>query len=344
MPDYSFLEPDLSSCKLCEWRCGVDRLNGEVGVCGITIPKVYSSQLHPAPPASFDAFMVGCNFRCLFCQNWPVSMFNEEQNLNSNYIEGYYKPHTWAELGISCLSQAEAKTINADRLFFTGGEPTCSLPWIEEVVNRALELKPGTKVNFDTNGYLSKTSMDRVIEFTTSITYDLKAYDPKLFQALTGANVKPVLRNLKHIVKFAPEKLWEVRVMVIRGIHENDVEDMCKFLVDLDPKIKIHFLAFRPNFVMEFFNGANETLLNHCKQMAVEQGLNNIKTSGITGVIQKPPDHSIHLLSEQYKQEPSSILFSIADSHDCLRKDVYCSICSKLMNCPIRKYIPRKNY
>ena len=117
----------------------------------------------------------------------------------SRNIEGYYDPRTWAQLALVYLSSAEARLINADRLFFTGGEPTCSLPWVDEVVREARVLSPGVKVNFDTNGFLTKQSLNRVLEFTTSITYDLKAFGPELFSALTGAKVEPVLRNLKYI-------------------------------------------------------------------------------------------------------------------------------------------------
>ena len=41
---------ELSHCELCEHRCQVNRLNGETGVCKVTLPTVASATLHPAPP------------------------------------------------------------------------------------------------------------------------------------------------------------------------------------------------------------------------------------------------------------------------------------------------------
>ena len=49
------------------------RLAGEVGVCGIGLPQVALRTLHPAPPESYTIFMAGCNFRCLYCQNWDIA-------------------------------------------------------------------------------------------------------------------------------------------------------------------------------------------------------------------------------------------------------------------------------
>ncbi len=351
MVKFDYLEPDLRSCKLCEWRCGVDRLAENIriedkkiktGVCGSTVPKVASSQLHPAPPASYDAFLAGCNFRCLFCQNWSVSMFDENNPDSVHDIEGYYPPMQWAELALASLTSDRARLINADRLFFTGGEPTCALPWVEEVVNYAHQIIPDTKVNYDTNGFLTKDSLNRVLEFTTSITFDVKAFNPELFKILTGANVKPVLRNLKFIIKNALEKLWEIRVMVIPGVHEQDVPGLCKFLADINPGVNLNFLAFRPNFIMEEYFGATDELLEYCISTAYEYGLKNVSWSGlpnISGYIPKKVEKII-----KNTQLPKNIAlptgFKILGGCDVEPRN--CGTCVNRDDCSIKKYIPKR--
>ncbi len=358
MYNLDYLEADLHSCKLCEWRCGVDRLveygsdsklinNNEApnikkhyGVCGSTIPQVASSQLHPAPPASFDAFLTGCNFRCLFCQNWSISMFESKTSGLRNTIEGYYDPRQWAELALAWLSTEWAKLIKADRLFFTGGEPTCALPWIEEVVQAARQIIPETKINYDTNGFFTKSSLKRILAFTTSITYDLKAFTPALFSALTGADVKPVLRNLKYIIKNAPEKLWEVRVIVIPGVHEDDIPCLCKFIADLDTNVKLNFLAFRPNFIMESYFGATEELLEHCLSVAQQCGLKNVTISGIPGLPGKLPKYiPVKDIMNKYNLPRNIALpLGFAKWAGCNREIRNCGSCSVRNNCTIKKY------
>ncbi len=344
MANFDYLESDLRSCKLCEWRCGADRLAGETGICGISIPLVAVSQLHPAPPASFDAFLVGCNFKCLFCQNWSISMYHERFNSNTRHYEGYYKPETWAELGTISLTTPVSNYMGADRLFFTGGEPTCSLPWIEKVVETAREYYRDTKVNFDTNGYMTKDSLKRILEFTTSITYDLKAIDPKLFAGLTGAFVQPVLRNLKYILKTAPEKLWEVRVMVIPGVHEHDIIKMGKFLADFDPGIKLNFLAFRPNFIMENYPGASEQMLNKCVDIAISQGLTNVTWNGRAGINKKIPDEIENMIKSSESPRYLAIPFSYARYNGCKEENRNCKNCLDYNQCPIKIYRPVSDY
>jgi len=71
----------LSPCRLCPRVCGVDRLNGQRGVCRVGAPPVVASwNVHPweEPPisgtrGSGTIFFTGCTGRCLFCQNYPIS-------------------------------------------------------------------------------------------------------------------------------------------------------------------------------------------------------------------------------------------------------------------------------
>ncbi|WP_455391964.1 radical SAM protein [[Eubacterium] cellulosolvens] len=350
MGKFDYLEDDLRRCKLCEWRCGIDRL-GDVnkhlsmpntslknGVCGCAIPLVASSQLHPAPPASFDAFLTGCNFRCLFCQNWIISMFDLTVPTALRDIEGYYDPGHWAELALACLTSDQARFIKADRLFFTGGEPTCSLPWVEEVVRAARQIISDVKVNYDTNGYMTTPSLKRILEFATSITYDLKAFNPKLFSALTGAKVKPVLRNLEYIVKNAPEKLYELRVMVIPGVHDKDIPGMCKYLSELDPEIKLNFLAFRPNFVMENYFGAPRKFLDQLVKVAEDFGLKSVTWSGRPAIQSKLPTEIEKSITDLDEPRQLAIPKAFAKVGGCPREIRCCGICENKNDCGIKRY------
>ncbi len=71
----------LSPCRLCPRRCGVDRLGGEVGYCGVARRALLARALlhrgeEPAisgTHGSGTVFLGGCNLRCLFCQNHQIS-------------------------------------------------------------------------------------------------------------------------------------------------------------------------------------------------------------------------------------------------------------------------------
>jgi pyruvate formate lyase activating enzyme len=331
LSELEYLREDLTKCKLCEWQCGKDRLEGEVGVCGITIPEVSSSQLHGAPPASFDAFMTGCSFRCLSCQNWTVA--NYPANRYYDFIEGYYHPSAWAELALAGLNSPQAKAMGADRLFFTGGEPTCSLPWVEAVVEAARTVEPSVKVNYDTNGFMTQESLNRILAFSDSITYDIKAFEPKLFRALTGADNEVVLRNAEYIAKVASDKLWEFRILAIPHLHEPDLEGLCQFIADLNPSLPVNFLAFRPNFVMDEHPWATRKLMEKCVEIAHRAGLENTSWSGRAKNGKRKTESKGNV----------EIAMGCAWSHGCIQKDERrCGACEAVDDCRIKQYTTEK--
>jgi pyruvate-formate lyase-activating enzyme len=341
--DRKYLIEDLTSCTLCEWNCEVDRLESETGVCGITVPEVSSSQLHGAPPASFDAFLTGCSFRCLSCQNWTIA--NYPVNDYNEIIEGYYAPSSWAELALAALAKPEAKIMGADRLFFTGGEPTCSLPWVEAVVRAAKQIDTHALVNYDTNGFMTKSSLKRILKISDSITFDLKALSSRLFSALTGAEVEPVLRNAEHIARAAPEKIWEFRILLIPRLHEADLEDLCSFLADLNPELPVNFLAFRPNFIMDRHYWAERKLMENAIRTAEHAGLQNVSWSGRTKprLYSQHPDESISEIQNYAKQlklpENAALATAYAHAKGCIAETQrHCGNCRNMNNCAVKKY------
>jgi pyruvate formate lyase activating enzyme len=194
IPDYL---QELEDCTLCEWRCGVNRLAGERGVCGIGIPEVAATMLHPAPPASSTIFLAGCNFRCLNCQNWEIAHYPDTHEP----VRGFVDPGSVAEEALAAIRSLRGRLIGADRIFFSGGSPDPSLPYLEEVVREARRRDGRVKVNYDTNGFATEESLERVLAVSTSITYDIKAYHDDVHRALTGAPVAPVLRNAAEIAE-----------------------------------------------------------------------------------------------------------------------------------------------
>jgi len=71
----------LADCDLCPNNCGVNRLEGQVGLCRAKYnPKVASYNLHqgeePAISGSRGSgtiFFSNCTLKCGYCQNWPIS-------------------------------------------------------------------------------------------------------------------------------------------------------------------------------------------------------------------------------------------------------------------------------
>ena len=334
MEDFDRLE-DLAACELCEHRCRVNRLKEQTGICGMTTPVIASATLHPAPPESYTVFMAGCNFKCLNCQNWTISQYPD----NGFSQRGYETPENLARECIEALSSRTATTIGADRIFFSGGEPTIHLPYIEAVVEKARKIRPGTKVNVDTNGYLTEESLERILAFTTSITYDLKAWTDELHRVLTGASADPVIRNARYVAQHARDKLWEYRILVIPKINEEEIRPLTEFIARIDPSLPVCFLAFRPNFVLENHPGATRRLMERCLDVAKQSGLTNVHWAGHTGItgtgIRTDPE-----IGAIYRSPEAGLAASYARYAGCRTHPRTCSDCSSAQACPLKKYTP----
>ncbi len=79
----------LAACDLCPHDCGVDRIKGELGVCGVGLkPRIASANVHTGeePPisgtkGSGTIFLSGCSLKCAFCQNFPISQFGNGEEI-----------------------------------------------------------------------------------------------------------------------------------------------------------------------------------------------------------------------------------------------------------------------
>jgi putative pyruvate formate lyase activating enzyme len=72
----------FENCQLCPRRCGVNRKKGERGFCQAPMKVViFNASPHFGEEVSLvgqhgsgTIFFSNCNLRCIFCQNWPISL------------------------------------------------------------------------------------------------------------------------------------------------------------------------------------------------------------------------------------------------------------------------------
>jgi putative pyruvate formate lyase activating enzyme len=84
----------LESCALCPRACRVNRLQGEVGVCGARSALIASSvfpHFGEEPPlvghgGSGTIFFTHCNLKCVFCQNYEISHLAQGEEISSEEL------------------------------------------------------------------------------------------------------------------------------------------------------------------------------------------------------------------------------------------------------------------
>ncbi|KUK18310.1 radical SAM protein [Thermococcus sibiricus] len=134
----------LERCELCEFKCHKNRFE-EMGYCRVKESLVASTFLHigeePELVPSYTIFFSGCNFRCVFCQNWDISQHR---------VGLMYSPKDMAAK-IAVAYAEGAKNVN-----LVGGEPTPNLLFILESLRYVRVPIP---VIWNSNMYMSEKSM-----------------------------------------------------------------------------------------------------------------------------------------------------------------------------------------
>ena len=172
----------FSPCVLCERRCKAKRPE-ETGVCGVGHSYVSSMFEHwgeePELVPSGTIFFSGCNFFCVYCQNWDIARFPKAGRLAD--------PKAIA----SWIETANIRNIN-----FVGGEPTLHLPTIIEILKHC---KRNLPVIWNSNMYMSKGCISILNEFVDVFLGDFRYGNDEC--ALRLSNVpnytKIVKRNFK---------------------------------------------------------------------------------------------------------------------------------------------------
>lgn len=93
----SSLYEHLAHCDLCPHCCGVNRLKGEKGFCrGGVLPRIASFHPHfgeepvlSGRRGSGTIFFAGCTMRCVYCQNYTISQFDEGEDVDCETLAGF---------------------------------------------------------------------------------------------------------------------------------------------------------------------------------------------------------------------------------------------------------------
>lgn len=190
----------LASCRLCEWRCGVDRTSGQVGRCGVgAVPRISSEFLHtgeePELVPSHTIFFSGCNLRCFFCQNHDISQNPGAGSPISPVVLADTIDRRWgpfdAPLPMFALFPLQGGGRN---LNLVGGDPTPALPFILEVLGLVESPVP---VVWNSNMYLTVEAMDLLDGVVDLYLTDLKYGNDRCAERLSGVRnyVEVVGRN-----------------------------------------------------------------------------------------------------------------------------------------------------
>lgn len=155
----------LAHCHFCSRRCGIDRVNSELGYCKCGNEMSVSSIFEhfgeePELVPSGTIFTMGCTMKCKHCQNWTISQWIENGTL--------YKPEEMAK-EVERLRRNGCRNVN-----LVGGEPT---PWITQWLQTFRHVNVNVPIVWNSNSYYSPEAANLLAGFADIYLLDFK-YGP----------------------------------------------------------------------------------------------------------------------------------------------------------------------
>ena len=273
-------------CHLCYRNCKIGE--GQSGLCGIrqnikgtlyamTYGKPCSYAVDPIEEKpfyhfwpgsiSFSIATVGCNFRCLHCQNADISQARPG---------GVYESDLSPERVVSLAKQYGCRGIS-----YTYTEPTIFFEYCYDIGKIAR--KQGMYNNFVTNGYAQSEPVKKSKEFLDAARIDLKGEEEHYLKVCGGVILENVLKCIKDFYKTGMH--IEIITLVIEK--DNDSKEfvyrMAHFLKGLNRDIPWHFTAFYPAYHMLDKPRTSVKTLEKMHDWAVEAGMRYVYTGNVPG-------------------------------------------------------------
>ena len=160
-----------------------------------------------------------CDLRCFYCM--PKG------------FKGFEEPEHWLSFDEIERVIAAFARLGTKRIRLTGGEPLVRKD-LPELAQR-LALLPGVEdLSLSTNATrLAKHAEDLRAGGVTRLNVSLDTLDPARFKEITGGKLDKVLSGIMaaKAAGFAPIK---INMVVMKGVNDQDVEDMVDFCIEHD--------------------------------------------------------------------------------------------------------------
>jgi pyruvate formate lyase activating enzyme len=274
-------------CRLCSHYCLISP--GKRGIChvrenrggklySLVYGKVIAKHLDPIEKKplfhfypgsqSLSISTVGCNFRCLHCQNWEISQFPRLYNT----IAGDYLP---PEAVVDEAGRRGARSIS-----YTYTEPTIFMEYALDCARLARER--GIKNVFVSNGYTSPEGVELISPYLDANNIDIKG-DDDFYRKVAGARLEPVLDTVRRMKDLG---IWvEVTTLVIPGYNDSEefLRFMAEFIASVDPAIPWHVTQFYPTYKMTDRGRTPISTLRRARKIGLEIGLKYVYEGNVPG-------------------------------------------------------------
>ncbi|MFH1416229.1 MAG: AmmeMemoRadiSam system radical SAM enzyme [Elusimicrobiota bacterium] len=259
---YDKLTNERVRCNLCAHRCLI--IPGQSGRCsvrknftrtntgtgaGILYTTVYGRAVaagcdpiekkplyHFLPgTTTYSIATVGCNFTCVFCQNWQISQADKISASDRGSIELMPDQVVF-----------NARSMEASSISYTYTEPTVFFEYALDTAK--LASAEGLKNIFVTNGFMSGEALEAIAPYLDAANVDLKFFNDEMYRKVAGGRLEPVLDTIRKMKELG---IWvEITTLIIPELNDSEEElsRIAGFIADVDPGIPWHISRFFPNY------------------------------------------------------------------------------------------------
>ncbi len=265
-------------CTACGHRCQLRP--GQRGVCKVRysdsdgvlrVPFNYAAGIHNDPIEKKPFFhalpgtqamsfgMLGCDFRCGYCQNWFTSQTfrDDASTLDFDAITA----QDLCDLAEQHGSGTVVSTYN---------EPLITSEWAVEVFKEAKSR--GLVTGYVSNGHGTPEVLEYVRPWLDLFKIDLKCFDRKKYLKL-GGNFEEVLETIRQV--YAMGFWMEIVTLVVPDYNDSDEEltRMAEFVASVSVDIPWHVTAFHPQYKMNDRDSTPVATLLRARTIGMKAGL-----------------------------------------------------------------------
>jgi pyruvate formate lyase activating enzyme len=271
-------------CGLCRFRCSI--ADGRRGLCGVRenragvlytlvygkavaenvdpIEKKPLFHFHPGS-LSYSVSTVGCNFRCLHCQNHQISQWPQERG-----------PIAGAEVAPERLVQ-RALDAGCRSIAYTYTEPTIYFEYAYETARLARQAGLGNV--FVSNGYITPEALETIAPYLDAANIDLKGFSDDFYREVAGASLQGVLDCLRDYHRHG---IWlEVTTLLIPGRNDDpeELRQLTRFIAEeLGPETPWHVTGFYPTYKLQDAPPTPLASLQTARKIGQQAGLQFVYT------------------------------------------------------------------
>ena len=289
-------------CLACAHKCVIR--DKDAGICGVRfndggtlkVPRGYVAGtgldpvekkpfFHVLPGALTLSFgMLGCNFKCDFCQNYPSSQAPRFHKPEPS--DGWEAPSGPGLAGGTEAVRPEelveaARTSGARIVVSTYNEPLITAEWAAEIFTGAKAA--GLRCGFVSNGYATEEALQYLRPLVDLYKVDLKTFNPDNYSRTIGGKLEHVLNAVKRIHELG---FWlEIVTLQIPGFNDSPAETdaIAAFIAGVSKDIPWHITAFHPDYRMTDRAATAPASLEKAREAGLRKGLKYVYTGNVPG-------------------------------------------------------------